>query len=349
MMINAQADRHVTPGLTIQLAAAGIELPSVALPDLKSYKFTRLVAGVCAEDVDSTITVLRQQQSNWSAVERPAQTGDSVIINYFARHGERVFDGKSMRVELDGNDVIPGFESGMQGACAGEQLLLDIYFPEDHYQADIAGQTVKFSIEVVQVEANLLPELDTAFIKSQGIESGKLEDLKEVIHLNMDSHLQRVVRMKNTLTVFDEILETNPVDVPQALVDEEVKRLICDPCEEIEGVDSFKHDLDPANFTQLAYNRIARTLLATEIACAYSIELDTEEVRIRLEDLVSEYSDNNRVIEWFYEDRIRLASIESDVLGEQVVDWIFENSEVEDVTTSYRAMMMLTDITKASM
>ena len=317
--------------------------PSVTLPDLKPYKFIKLFAEVSDEDVNRTILVLRRQLAKWSPVDRASQTGDSVIINYYAQQGERVFDGKAMRVELNGVDILPGFESGLKGVSAGEKLPLDINFPEDHNQTDIAGKTLVFNVEVLRVEGLVLPEIDSEFIKSHGIESGKIEAFRGAIQHNMNVHLQKVVRMKNTLTILSEILKGNPVEVPQVLVDEEVTRLTCDPCEEVEGVDHFKHDMDPANFTGLAYNRVARSLLAAELASAKGIELDTDEVRIRLEDLVAEYSDKERIIAWFYEDKTRLAGIESDVLGEQVADWILENMTVEQVTTSYSEMMNLND------
>ena len=160
----------------------------------------------------------------------------------------------------------------------------------------------------------------------------------------MNVHLQKVIRMKNTLTILSEILKENPVDVPQVLVEEEVTRLTCDPCEEVEGVDHFKHEMDPANFTELAYNRVARSLMAAELAGDKGIELDADEVRVRLEDLVEEYSDKERIIAWFYQDKTRLVSIESDVMGEQVADWILENMTVEQVRTSYSEMMGLTSI-----
>lgn len=333
MLNNPQAGEHTAVEV----------FPSVTLPDLKPYKFTKLVAEVDAEDVSRSISVLRHQLADWSPVDQRSQSGDSVIINYFAQHGDRVFNGRAMRVELNGTEVLPGFESSLIGVSAGDKLSIDIDFPDDHYQADVAGKTVVFDIEVLQVEGVFLPELDIEFIKSQGIASGEVDDLRAAIHHNMERHLQKVVRMKNTLNVFGEILKTSPVYVPQALVDEEVTRLVCDPCEEVEGVESFKHEMDPANFTNLAYKRIARGLMASEIARQRDIELDTGEVRERLEDLVSEYSDKERIIEWFYDDRTRLASIESDVLCELVADWILDNMKVETVTTSYAAMMQLSD------
>lgn len=317
--------------------------PAVTLPNLKVFKFTQLAAEITDEDVDRTLLVMRRQQAKWCPVDRPAQTGDSVIINYFAQVAERVFEGKAMRIELNGDDVIMGFENGLIGVSVAKKLSLPLDFPEDHYQAEVAGKTVIFNVEVIQIEAMVLPELDTDFIISHGAESGRIEVLRSAIQHNMNAHLQKNIRVKNTLTIMADIVKQNPVDVPQCLLKEEVTRLTCDPCEEVEGVDSFAHEMDPAMFTELAYNRVARSLMVTELASANGIELDTEEVRVRLEDLVAEYSDKERIIDWFYEDKVRLAGIESDVLGEQVADWILENMQAEKVNTTYSEMMGLTD------
>ncbi len=317
--------------------------PVVTLPDLKAFKFTQLVAEVSKEDVDRTLFAMRRQQAKWCSVDRSAQAGDSVIINYFAQVGEKVFKGKAMRIELNGDDMVTGFENGLTGVSAAKKLPLSLEFPEDHYQQEVAGKTVVFDVEVVRVEAMVLPELDTEFITSHGIENGEIETFRRVIQYNMNVHLQKNIRIKNTLVLMIEILKANPVDVPQFLLREEVTRLTCDPCQEVEGMDSFKNEMDPAMFTELAYNRVARSLIVSELASANGIELDTEEVNSRLESLVEEYSDKERIITWFYDDKVRMAGIESDVLGEQVADWILENTQAEKVTTTYSEMMGLTD------
>lgn len=314
--------------------------PSIPLPDLKSHKFTQLVAEIHDEDIDNTISILRRQQEQWCAVERPAQLGDSVFINYHAQVGDKVFDGNSMRVELNGNDDVDGFESGLIGVSAGEKLALELTFPDEHYQAEVAGKSVIFDVEALRVEERKLPELDADFIRSHSAEDGKIETLRHAIQHNMNRHLQSVTRMKNTLAIFTDILKKAPIEqIPQALVDEEIKRQVCDPCEEVEGVESFKHDIDPTMFNELAHDRVRKSLMIDKLASENGIKLDTKEVRIRLEDLVEEYSDKDLIIEWFYEDKVRLAGIESDVLGEQVADWIFANSDTNKVITDYSEMM----------
>jgi len=313
--------------------------PDINIPDLKTFKFQRLVAEVSEEDVDHTILTLRRQQAEWRPVDRPAQTGDSVIINYFAQRGDRVFDGKEMRVELNGDDVVAGFENYLTGVSAAEKLSLPLKFPDDYFQNDVAGKTVNFDVEVVRVEAMTLPELDENFIKSQGIKDGSVSTFYNTVQHNMNAHLQKTIRMKNMLNLLTDILSRQPVEVPQALLKEEVARLTRDPCEEVEGVENFKHEMDHARFTRLAYNRVARSLLVSELARAYDIKLDTDQVKERLQNLVEEYSETERIIEWFYEDRTRLAGIESDVLGEQVADWIMENTQADTVATTYREMM----------
>jgi len=313
--------------------------PVIKIPDLSTYSFTRLVAEVKDIDIDNALSVMRRQQAEWCPVDRPAQEGDSVIINCYAKVGERVFDGKEVRVELVDDDMVDGFGKSLINVSAGDQLPVEINFPVDHYQADVAGKTVIFDVDVVRIDTQLLPELDENFVKRCGIESGEIDSLRSVIRQNMDAHLQQAIRLKNTLTVFSELLKDNMADLPQSLLDDELERLTCDPCEEVDGVESFKHDIDPAMFADLAYTRIARSLLVSELANANNILLDEEEVESRVKELVSEYSQKDRIFDWFYGDEKRLAGIKSDVLGEQVADLILKETKAKKIETSYAEMM----------
>ena len=312
--------------------------PVVSQPDLSIYNFTQLFAEVTEEDVDHTLSVLRRQQAEWDSIDdQPASAGDKVTINCYAKVGERVFDGKEMRVELT-DDMVTGFEKGLIGTAVGDQLPIEINFSSDHYQADVAGKAVVFDVEVVRIESLVLPELDADFIRSNGIESGEINAMRSVIQRNMDMHLQKIIRLKNTLIIFSEILKDNPVDLPQSLLEEELKRLTCDPCEEVEGVESFKHDIDPAMFTDLAYTRVARSLMVSKLAQIKEVSLDEADVRARVEDLVAEYPQKEKIIDWFYGDEIRLAGIKSDVLSEQVADLILEEAQATKIKTTYAGM-----------
>ena len=313
--------------------------PTITLPDLDKYNFTQLVAEVTDEEIENTLLVLRRQQAKWCSIERPAQAGDSVIVNCYAKIGERVFDGKEMRVELVEDDMVEGFEKALIGVTVGEKLPVEINFSEDHYQTDVAGKSVMFDVEVLGVESLIVPELDEHFIKSSGVESGDKEVMRSVVRKNMEGHLQKIIRLKNTLAIFNEILKDNPVSLPTSLLNEELKRLTCDPCEEVEGVESFKHDIDPSMFTDLAHTRVARSLLVSEFARVKGVFLDENEVRARVEDLVEEYPQKEKIIEWFYGDEVNLSGVQSDVLGEQVADLILSEVQAEKITTSYTEMM----------
>ncbi|NOR52287.1 MAG: trigger factor, partial [Gammaproteobacteria bacterium] len=311
--------------------------PEVPLPNLSLYSFTQLSAEVKEGDIDHTFSVLRKQQAEWCSVDQAASMGDKVTINCYAKVGERVFDGKEMRVELT-DDMLTGFEKDLVGVTVGQKLPIEINFLADHYQADVAGKSAIFDVDIVRIETLVLPELDEDFIRSNGVESGKVEVMRSVIRRNMEMHLQKIIRLKNTLTVFSEILKDNPIEVPQSLLNEELERLTCDPCEQVEGVESFKHDIDPAMFTDLAYTRVARSMMVTVLADAREIVLDEDEVKERVDDLVSEYPQKEKIIDWFYDDEIRLAGVKADVLGEQVADLILKEAQVTKVETTYADM-----------
>jgi len=333
---------QMTPGNGLKFSASFDVYPVINLPDLKTYEFSQLVASIQQQDIDRTLLSLQRQLQEWKIVDRASLPGDSVIINYQAQNMGKAFAGKAMRVELTdtANDSFQGFEKGLTGVAAGQKTTIDITFPEDNYPESVAGKTIVFDVEVLQVEAEILPEIDSEFAKSHSIADGSIESLRRTIGQNMDTHLQKVIRMKNTLNLFSEILTNHPVDsIPETLVNQEIQRQVCDPCEEVEGVESYQRAMDPADFTELAQNRVKRSLLIYELAREFKITPDSNEIRLRLEDLVEEYPEKERIIDWFYQDKLRLAGIESDVLGEQVADWIFENFKTRQVETTYAALM----------
>ena len=92
-------------------------------------------------------------------------------------------------------------------------------------------------------------------------------------------------------------------------------------------------------FTDLAYTRVARSLLVSELANVKNISLDEEDVRARVNDLVAEYPQKEKIFDWFYGDEARLAGIKSDVLGGQVADLILKETKATKVKITYAEMM----------
>ncbi len=116
--------------------------------------------------------------------------------------------------------MIPGFEKGIVGGKAGEELEIEVTFPEDYHNEDLAGKPAKFAITIHKVEEPQLPELDTEFFKKFGIEADDEAAFREEVKKNMERELKQAISTKVKNDVVDGLLEATELDIPAALVDQ---------------------------------------------------------------------------------------------------------------------------------
>ena len=147
--------------------------PEVTLGQYKGLEAEKPSAEVTDEEVDGHIERLRKQNARLVTVERPAQNGDTVNINYAGLLDGIPFDGgtaENQNLVLGSNTFVPGFESQLVGISAGEERDLDITFPEN-YGHDLGGKAVVFHVKCNEVKFEELPELDDEFAKDNDFDT----------------------------------------------------------------------------------------------------------------------------------------------------------------------------------
>jgi trigger factor len=153
-------------------------LPTAELGEYKGLDVPRAEPQVEDERVEQEVQGLRDRLARLETAERPAEQGDFVVIDYLgtiaSEAGEDVpfqgGEGRDQLVELGSGNLIPGFEEGLAGASAGEQRTLDVTFPEDYPNTDLAGRAAKFAVTVKEVKVKELPELDDDFAVDAGFD-----------------------------------------------------------------------------------------------------------------------------------------------------------------------------------
>ncbi|MCW8962551.1 MAG: trigger factor [Gammaproteobacteria bacterium] len=311
--------------------------PDITVPKLNGFKVTRLKAEVTEDDVQQTILKMRKQHCSWHEVDRPAEMGDRVILDLHTTIDNIKVHETDVDATLGQNDLLEGLDDGLPGVIAGDDLTLDLKFPDVFYP-DLAGKRALFSIRIKRIEELVIPDSDMQFIKDHGVPSGELEHFRNAIRTGMEKQLQDAIQMRTTIEIMASLIAKNPFDVPNTLVSREVARLISDPDSE-DGSQAL--DLDPEDFTGLARKRIARSIMAYRLSEHYGISIDEERVRSRVEELTRDYPDPENKIAWYYEDRTRMQWIESEVLEQQVVEWIMDRVEVIDLPSSYDEVMAM--------
>lgn len=314
--------------------------PQIKLADIATLQVERLVAEVTEQDVEAMLEKVRKQQATWEEVTRPAEQGDRLIIDFTGTQNDVAFAGgsaKDFALVLGSNAFIPGFEDGLLGIKAGESRDLDLTFPENYQAKELAGKPVRFAVTVHKVMQAILPAIDEAFIARFGLEEGGIDALKHEIKSMQQRQLQQVLRDKLKQQVLDQLLEKNPLQVPEVLVSHECERLR----EQMIAKLKAKKDLRlPAEmFKEQAEKRVKLGLIMAELIEQLALKPDADRVRARLEEIAASYQQPEQVIAWYYSHKEHLQEIEAQVLEEQVVEGILEKAKVVDKTTSFQELI----------
>lgn len=328
--------RVVESGKALEYVAEFDVYPEFEPATLAGVKIEKPVATVSDADVGNMLEKLRQQRAGWEIVERSAQQGDLVTVDFTGTIDGAEFPGGSgtgMNVEIGSKRLIEGFEDKLVGSAAGAELTLDLRFPDDYHNADVAGKPVQFKVKVVRVSAPKLPELDDAFAKSLGVDS--VDKLREEVGKNMRRELDQMIQSVIKDRAFDQLLARNSsLEVPASLIDEEIDRLANESYQQLGG--SKQNVKLPRHlFEDRARRRVTLGLIIGELIKRNGIQVDPARVRSTVETLAASYENPEEVVKWYYENRDALASAQSLVLEEQVVEWLLGQAQVEDKACSF--------------
>jgi trigger factor len=219
------------------------------------------------------------------------------------------------------------------GIVKEEKRTLELKVPDDYRVEELAGKPVTFEVEVSEVAEQVLPEVDEEFAKAFGAHEG-VEKLKQDIRDNMQRELKQRIwgRLKNQ--AMDLLYNSNPIQLPSALIQEEIKALRKQTRSQLQG-GSGSIELPDSLFEEQAKRRVTLGLVISEVIRQNQIELDRDRVRSTLEDYASSYEDADEVIKHYLSNRSQMAAIENVVLEDQVVDWVMEQVQVEDEPSSF--------------
>lgn len=333
--------KEISEGKDLEYVATFEVYPSIALADLSKVEITKHNANVSDQDVENMIEVLRKQQAAWSEVDRAAASGDKVVIDFVGtKDGEEFAGGKAEGQELllGSGSMIPGFEDGVAGLKAGEEKTLSLTFPEDYQAEELKGAAVEFAVKVNKVLESELPELNDELFAKFGVEEGGEAKFREEVKGNMDRELANAAKAKVKKQVMDSLIEANEVDVPSALVANEVQTLRNQMMQQFGGA-SDKIDakalLPDDMFKEEASRRVALGLLVGEVIKTAELKADGDRVRAMVEEVASTYQSPEEVVEYYYNNEQLLQGVEAAVLEDQVVEHVLNIAKVSEQESSY--------------
>ena len=328
------------PGSDLKYAAVFEVMPEVKVAAVDGIAVERPAASVTEADIDAMLESMRRQRPVFTAVERPAQDTDRVVIDYTGRIGGKPFDGSDgtdINVIIGSKQSMPELEEGLRGATAGESRTISVPFPAEHPNKAVAGQTAELQVTIKRVEEQSLPAVDEEFGRAYGVEEGGVEALRAEVRKSMERELSDVIRNRVRGQVLDALYRQNPVDVPRALLEEQVQQLQIDTARRM-GVKDASQIPAREPFEEPARRRVALGLLMSQIVQAEQIKLDRERVTTRLGDLVAGYPEpqQEEARRAYLQNQDAMRQIESAALEDQVVEWVLGRANIIDKPMTFK-------------
>ena len=336
-------------GQALEYVATFEVFPEFQVAGFEAIAVERLQAEVTDADVDNMLEILRKQNTRFEAVERAAESGDQLNIDFVGKVDGEVFAGGSAQgtlLVLGSGRMIPGFEDGLVGAKAGEERVLSVTFPGDYQNLDLAGKAAEFAVTVNSVSAPKLPELNDEFFALFGVKEGGVDGFRAEVRKNMERELRQAIKTKVKNQVMDGLLASNAVEAPKALIANEVNRL------RVQAVQQFGGNINPQQlpaelFEEQAKRRVLLGLVVAEVVKQCEIKPDEARVREMIEEMASAYQEPEQVIAWYYKNPQQLDEVRSVVLEEQVVDTVLQKANVTDKQVSYEDAVKPAEAPKA--
>ncbi|MGI2855143.1 trigger factor [Shewanella algae] len=335
-----------TPGATdaekFEFTATFEVYPEVEIKGLDGIEVEQPVAEVQQADVDNMIETLRKQHATYEAVERAAEDGDKVVINFVGSVDGEEFEGgkaEDFELQLGSGRMIPGFEEGVKGHKAGEEFDIDVTFPEEYHAENLKGKAAKFAITVKEVKGANLPEVNDEFAKLFGITDGGIDALKAEISKNMSRELEQALKANVKEQVLDGLLAANEIELPKALIDGEVDVLRRQAMQRFGGQGANMPELPAELFTEQAERRVKIGLLLGEVIKSNELKAEEERVQALIASMASAYEDPKEVIEYYNGNEELMQNMRNLALEEQAVEAVLESAKVTKKDVAFEEFM----------
>lgn len=275
--------------------------PEVVLGQYKELETEREDDTITDKHVEDYLAEMRKRNGRQAEVERPAEMGDTVVIDFEGMLDGVPFDGgkgENHSLELGSNSFIPGFEELLVGIKSGEEKAIDITFPEDYQAEDLKGKATVFNINCHQVLETELPPLDDEFAKDVS-EFDTLDEYKKTILDELVDKRKKACDEGFAFTALKNAADNMIVDIPEAMIEERMNKMIQDydrnlmaqgiRLEEYIRMSGMTPDAFGDMLRPQATAQIKTDILLKAVAEAENIELSEQEIDDSINEIAGMY------------------------------------------------------------
>lgn len=342
--LKADGDKVTSGTSDLEYELSVESIPDFTPVDPEKLKFTRLKYEPAAEDLAAEVAKLGEGQKSYKkkAKTAKAKKGDAVLIDFIGTVDGEAFDGGTMdghQLVLGSGTFIPGFEDQLIGSKAGDELEVNVTFPEPYQAENLAGKDAVFSTKVIEVQAEKEAIIDDEFAQKFGL--ADLDALKVAVEEQYKSQLDNQSRMKLKRAILDELDKKHKFDLPPQMVEAEFSNIWTQVQSEKEAGkldedDSKKTDKQlEKDYRKIAQRRVRLGLVLAEMGQKHEIQITNDELQQAMVTEARQYpGQEQQVIEFYQKNPQAIAQLRAPIYEEKVVDLIIEKSTLTDKKVS---------------
>ena len=321
--------------------------PEIKLGDPTAVEIERISTDVTEAAIDRTVDILRKQRRTFA--QRPASEGavedDRVTIDFEGKiDGEPFSGGKATAFQfvIGEGQMLAQFDQAVRGMKVGESKTFPLQFPDDYQGKDVAGKEADFLVTMTKAEVPNLPAVDDAFAKALGIKDPSVETLRADVKKNLEREVKFRLQSRNKAAVMDALAKSAELEVPNALVANELQRMIESARADLKqrGVkDAETAPIPEELFKPQAERRVRLGLVVGELVRTHNLQAKPDQLQAHIEEMSQSYEKPSEVMRWYLGDRKRMAEVEAVVIENNVTAFVLDKAKVTDKVLPFDELM----------
>ena len=317
--------------------------PEFQLGDYKGVEVEKVDETVNEDVVNAKLDEMREKGSRLVSVEREIANGDTANIDFEGFDGEVAFEGgkgENYDLVIGSGSFIPGFEDQLVGKKAGEEVEVNVTFPEEYHAENLAGKPVVFKVKVNDVKVKELPELNDEFA-ADTTEFNTLEELRADVRAKAEADAKEAAKNELRNRVIEKVVANTEVEVPEAMIKHEIENQMMELNYQLQyqgfgmeqflkmtgkTMEEFKAEF-AASRREEALRNVKTSLVIEAIAKAEGVEVNEEEVNAEVQKMADAY---NMTVEQV-KGALRatdLKDMEGQLKIRKTIDFLVENAKI---------------------
>ena len=311
--------------------------PEFEVKDYKGVEIETVNADVTDEDVEKELQNKAKVNARMVEVDRPAENGDTVLIDYEGWVGDEKFEGGTAErqpLKLGSGTFIPGFEEQLVGASKGEDRDVKVTFPEEYHAEELAGKEAVFKCKVHEIKEEELPEIDDDFVKDIS-DFDTLDEFKADLRSSLEKSAAAKAESQMKNSVIEKVFEANEIDIPDVMVESEIDSMMSEFDQQLRGqgmdLDTYFQYVGKTaedfrkEVKEDAYKRVKTRMLISKIAEQENFEVSNDEINTELENMAKHYGlEADKLREMIGAENVGM--IAGDIKIRKAVEFIYDNA-----------------------